>query len=201
MKRILFTTLAVSASISAFAANAINFDVNTGSTGINSNQTVGWQFNVNTEITVTHLAWYDHDQDGIDRHEVGIWAPDGTLITSDILPGGTAATLDGIWRIIDVADVVLTVGNGYIVGGYNGNTSTDVLKYDVNDTVASQLTFVDATFSNINGNFERPTNFSAAVSGFYGPSFNYVDGAVPEPGSMIALGAGIAALLRRRKKA
>jgi len=199
MKRILLVMLATIASVSAFANHILDFDVNSGNTGINGNQTVGWQFDVNTQIIVTHLSWYDHGQDGIDEHEVGLWDTGGNLLVSAVLGSGTSEALDGIWRTVDVADTILTVGSGYIVGGYNGATSTDVLKANVSQTVASEITFVDATFSNFGATLDRPTIFSVASSGFYGPSFQYQ--AVPEPATMVALGLGAAALLRRRRKA
>ncbi len=182
---------------SALAGHAVDFDTATGLAGGNSDQSVGWQFDVIKPVSVTHLSWYDDGQDGLSvDHKVGIWAPDGTLLTSVVIPKGTAATLDGIWRVVPVPSISLSAGTGYIVGGYNGANSTDRLAFNVAQTVAPQLAFFDATYSFINGIFERPTNFSAADNGFYGPSFNFV---VPAPGALSALGLlGLAAGRRRR---
>jgi len=200
IRKVSALTGALVLSGAVMAQHAINFDDGSGLIGANSDQSVGWQFDVNTAVFATHLAWHDDGGDGlVARHEVGIWDSGGTLLTSAIIPAGTVATLDGIWRVVDIPDVLLAVGSGYIVGGYNGSTS-DVMRYDVdNHVVDSRLDFVDATFSGINGIFERPTSFSVADTGFYGPSFKL--DAVPEPATMAALGLGVAAMLRRRRRA
>ena len=161
--------------------NVIEFDEETGSNGTNSNQSVGWQFDVLEPITVQALTWFDEDQDGLSvAHETGIWNPAGTLLVSVVIPAGTAADLRGVWRSVPVSPVVLTPGNGYIVGGFNGSPLTDRLAFNVVHTfVHPSINYVDATFSGINGIFERPTSFSGAETGFYGPSFQLSLG--PEP--------------------
>lgn len=182
---------------SAAAGPVLNFNEATGSTGFNNDQSVGWQFDVLSLITVTHLSWHDDGGDGLSRaHEVGIWSPSGALITSAVVPAGTAATLDGQWRVVPISPVNLTPGVGYIVGGYNGLNSTDRLAADVTHTfVDPAIRFIDATFSGANGIFERPTNFSSATTGFYGPSFN----TIPAPSSLVLLGIGGLASARRRR--
>jgi hypothetical protein len=154
-------------------SNVLEYDVETGSAGGQSDQSVGWQFDVVETITVQALTWADEDLDGLSHsHETGIWAPDGTLLVSVVIPVGTEADLRGIWRSVSVEPVVLTPGTGYIVGGLNASGSTDRLAFDVDLTfVNPAIHFVDATFAPANGNFERPTNFSSAFNGFYGPSF------------------------------
>lgn len=184
----------------AMAQHAIDFDHASGSIGANNGQSVGWQFDVNTSVLATHLTWYDENGDGlVVDHDVAIWDPSGAMIASANIGAGTSETLDGLWRTVDITDVVLSVGAGYIIGGYNPTTS-DVLRSDVTSHVVdSRLDFVDATFSGFGATLERPTNFSVASTGFYGPSFNLAP--VPEPATMAALGLGAAALLRRRRKA
>ncbi len=53
------------------------------------------------------------------------------------------------------------------------------------DIFNPDISFVSATFSNINTALERPTIFSSATSGFYGPSFTVSTTAVPEPSSIL----------------
>lgn len=184
----------------AMAQHAVDFDHASGFVAASSGQAIGWQFDVVSAITATHLSFYDEGLDGLgEAHDVAIWAPDGTMIASATIGAGTSETLDGIWRVVDIADVVLNVGAGYIVGGYDA-TGADFVRFDVTGhTVDASLSFVDATFSGPVGSLVRPTSFSVASTGFYGPGFKV--GVVPEPATMAALGLGAAVLIRRRRKA
>src|SRR6266850_1829606 len=75
------------------------FNAATGNSGANQNQSVGWQFNVTTALTVTGLSWYDEGANGlVVGHTVGIWNPVGTLLTSVFVPAGTVGFLDGLLR-------------------------------------------------------------------------------------------------------
>jgi hypothetical protein len=188
------------------AANPVLiFNTATGGSGANQNQSVGWQFNVNTSLTVTGLSWYDDGANGLAvGHTVGIWDPLGNLLSSVFIPAGTAAGLDGQFRTIAIAPIVLPVGVGYIVGGENFSANTERLASDVTQTVDSRITYFDATFSNINSGFTRPTSFSVATTGFYGPSFSVNNGSsVPEPGTLVLLGTGltgaVGAVRKRRR--
>jgi hypothetical protein len=128
------------------------------------------------------MSWFDEGGNGLSvAHQVGIWNPAGTLIaaTNVTIPSGTAATLDGNYRTVAIPATVLPVGNGYIVGGYNGSGSTDCLSFNVTQTPHPNITYIDATFSGINGIFERPTSFSAANNGFYGVGFQTDGGCTP----------------------
>lgn len=158
--------------------NAVDFDVDSGLCGSNSAQTIGWAFDVVNPVTITSMSWFDSFQDGLEvGHEVGIFAPDGTLIpeTNVVIPAGTGAELDGIWRTVSIPPTTLPVGAGYIVGGYNG-AHGECLNFNVSQTVHPDLSYVGATFSPLNGIFERPTSNSAASNGFYGVSFQVSSG-------------------------
>jgi hypothetical protein len=137
--------LAVAAPFTANAAGVLTFNPATGGTGSNQNQSVGWQFNVLSPLTVTDLEWFDPNGPngaGLSTaHTVGIWNPAGTLLTSILIPAGTAAPLDGLFRFETVAPVSLAVGNGYVVGGENFATNTDRLACGSGGSCGSALNF------------------------------------------------------------
>jgi hypothetical protein len=199
-----FACLALSfaAAIVAKADPVLTFNPATGGSGLNQNQSVGWQFNVVTSITVTGLGWYDDGANGLaTAHTVGIWAPDGTLLASILIPAGTGASLDGQFRTIAIAPIVLGVGNGYIVGGENFSSNTERLASNVTQIVDPRIAYVDATFSLLDTGFTRPTFFSTATTGFYGPSFSVAGTApVPEPATIFLLGTGVVGVLTKVRK-
>jgi hypothetical protein len=127
---------------------------------------------------------------------VGIWAPNGILLASVLVPAGAVGILDGQFRVINIAPLVLPVGNGYIVGGENFSTNTERLAFNVTQTVDPRITYFDATFSDVGSGFVRPTNFSVANTGFYGPGFSVLPAgpAVPEPTTLLLLGTGLAGI-------
>ena len=182
----------------AFATPVLTFTPPPNFTAANGDQSVGWQFNVTAPVTVTGLGWFDQNADGLSHaHQVGIWDPAGALLTSGTVPAGAAAGFDGQFRTIPVTPITLVPGNGYIVGGENFAASVDRIASDVpSQTLDPRVSYVDATFSGIGSGFTRPTSFSVAVTGFYGPSFS-----VPEPSSCVALAVGCAALVARRRRA
>ena len=113
------------------------------------------------------------------------------------MPSGTSAPLDGQFRTAAITPVTLTTGDGYIVGGLNSYANTERLADNVAQVLDARVAFVDATFSDFGTSLVRPTQFSSADTGFYGPSFS-VDGItpVPEPGAIALLtSAGIVGLL------
>lgn len=181
----------------------LTFDENTGGNAANQNQSVGWQFNVLQPLTVIGLGWFDERANGlVTAHTVGIWSPDGTLLTSVLVPAGTAAPLDGQFRAVFITPLVLPVGNGYIVGGENFFANTERLADNASQMVDPRIRYIDATFSTLGSGFTRPNQFSLAVTGFYGPSFSVKP--IPEPATIILLStglAGVGAAVRKRRKA
>jgi hypothetical protein len=116
LSRFLIAVLAFVPACVVWAVPAIQFNEATGGNGTNANQSVGWQFNVLAPITVTGLGWFDQGGDGLGHeHTVGIWGPGGALLTSILVPTGVAASLDGQYRTVPIAPLLLSVGDGYIV--------------------------------------------------------------------------------------
>ena len=191
--------LFVAASI---ASPIVTFDHTSGVSPRNLDQNVGWQFDVLLAINVTGLGWYDHNQDGLESaHEVGIWNHEGTLLASGTVPAGTAGLLDNVFRTVKIEPLELGVGAGYVVGGLNYLSSGDRLLSNVTQSVASSVRFIDATFSPITGILSRPTGFSLASNGFYGPMvFIREAGTLPAPTTIALFSFGFAGLAWLRSR-
>ena len=184
----IFLIVGVAAPAAAASAPAITFNEASGVSGTNQNQTVGWQFDVLVPVVVTGLGWFDQGANGLGTaHTVGIWAPNGTLLTSVVVPAGTGAPLDGQYRIADIPDILVPVGTGYIIGGENFSISNDRLVANALQVVDPRIHFVDATYSLVGSGFVRPTNFSIADTGFEGP----MAALMPEPATLLLIGTGL----------
>lgn len=194
-----YGVLAMLWASSSMAGPVLDFDQSLGGTGLNRDQTVGWEFNVVEPVAVTHLAWFDQDQNGLSSsHRVGLWDPDGSLVAESEVSSGTSSPLDGIWRIMDVADVVLPAADGYVIGGTNTASSTDRLVAGLFDiSLDARIEHVETRYSDFGTELMLPPLSSVAVVGFYGPGFNVAP--IPEPNTLLLLiigGSGV--LLRRR---
>lgn len=177
------------ASGSTLGIFAVEFLPGSGSCGSNNSQSVGWQFDVLNPVTVTAMCWFDEGGNGTEvDHEVAIWDPAGNMIASTnvTVPMGTAAMLDGNWRVVDIPPTLLAPGNGYIVGGQNASHS-ECLSFNVSQTVHPDINFFDATYGGGVAPLERPTSFSGAINGFYGVSFQL---GLNVPGTAFCFGDG-----------
>ena len=62
---LIVTVLVTSDYTQAIATPVLTFNEATGGRGSNSDQSVGWEFNVVTSITVTDLGWFDEERNGL----------------------------------------------------------------------------------------------------------------------------------------
>jgi hypothetical protein len=201
----LLTIVLVPQSVYAQNLPALTFTEASGTSGLNQDQAVGWQFDVVENVTVTGLGWFDEGLNGlVTSHEVGIWSPTGTLLASTTVSAGTVNSLVGQFRTAFITPIVLTPGTGYIVGGLNSANNTERLAGNVTpQTTDTRIVYFDATFSDTTTTLVRPTQFSSASTGFYGPSFSIAP-AAPEPstGALFAASGmlGFVALRQRRRR-
>lgn len=176
-----------------------------------TDQTVGWQFTANDDISVTDLGFYDiTPSTPLDKtHEVGLWTLGGMLLASTTIQ--TTSTLVGDFRFEAITPVALTAGSSYLIGaaftGPFDSATSDRYRIPASRTLATEIT-IDGSARNANGGgFGAPTIVSAGI-GRFGPNFQFTVAAappppIPEPGTYALMGLGLAGLaglgrLRRR---
>ncbi len=192
---------------SLVADPVLSFNPATSSTASNYNQTVGWEFDVLTPITITGLGWYDQGLNGLGfSHMVGIWDSSGDLVISALVASGTTDPLDGDFRTVTIAPLVLEPGD-YTIGGQNFANSTDQVAFNTPPTTESGVDFLTGEYSSGSG-FVDPTDPTGTKDCCWGPSFTTGStggGPVttPEPtgaSALLALGILGAALARKRAR-
>lgn len=84
---------------------------------LNSDFSIGWRFQVNTNIAITSLGVYDENSDGLNSsHPVGLYNDAGILLASVTVPSGTAGTLVNNFRYANLGSTLyLTSGQIYRV--------------------------------------------------------------------------------------
>lgn len=169
--------------------------------GTNPALNLGWSFTPTTNITVTGLGWWDHNQDGLlVSHDIGIWT-DGTMLLqgSDTVASAMAGTLVGEFRYKTLGiPINLTAGTTYVIGGVAG--TDDATGPVTGLTMSPSVTFGESRISVAGTLTYTGTHFGFNDPGIFGPNFQFFASA-PEPGS-IAMGAGmvLSALFAFRKR-
>jgi hypothetical protein len=172
---------------------------------------VGWDFQVNSPITITQVGWYDYGHDGLlQSYQVGIWEdPNAQLDAGNFsrnstellgsgsgitIPSGTTAPLEGAYRVVNL-DSPLTLQPGeYQLGGLETQTSqsADAVQYILLNNGGAPYTPADNPAITIGQPFagDLPPNsdaFGPTFSGFLvygvelGPMLFQV---VPEPSNL-----------------
>ena len=170
--------------------------------------TLGFQFRVESDITVTALGAFDYLGDGfVTPHSVGIWTlAGGTPLATAAIPAGTVGSLAGQFRYVAIAGLSLSAHTEYIIGASEFyGTINDIYAGSVPVpafSTASQVTFLGERGAGEAPGLVFPTvHFDALSPATFGANFQF--DAVPEPSAWALLGCGLAlfACARRYAKA
>jgi hypothetical protein len=186
-------------------ALSLAYDIGgTGRTAGSSTHVLGWEFDVTSPTTVIGLGFWDEGSDGIAGTDVGIWDRFGTLLVSASVsssdPLVTSAHAAGDWRVRSVADVLLPVGIGYVIGAVmNGDTFRVDGSQGLTHATIAGINYIHDRFTS-SSNLVFPTgytNLPTILPGYAGPTFF-----VPEPTTALLLTGGLLGFLaaaRRRR--
>lgn len=168
--------------------------------------TLGFQFRVESDITVTALGAFDYLGDGfVTPHIIGIWTlAGGAPIATATVPFGTVGSLVGQFRYVDIPGISLSANTEYIIGAseYYGSTS-DLYAGAV--PVPAFSTPSAVTFLGQRGAGEAPglvfptVHFDAFSPATFGASFQFVS--IPEPSTWVLLDWGLVVFACARRYA
>jgi len=196
------TLIAASCSVNTYASIVVDVS-NQGVGDFNGNWTLGYEFTANSNMNLTHLGFFDWNQDGLaQNHQIGIWDTAGNLLSTATV--GNADPLTGFFRYTPIAPLTLTAGQNYIIGASNYRIDQAVRSDlgGINLLVSPDISIVDGRWGN-GANLGFPGNSTSDPSIFYPTvSFQYTI-AVAEPASGMALlfAVTVVAVRRRRRDA
>jgi hypothetical protein len=172
--------------------------------------TIGYEFQVSSDISVTELGWYAPNIDvGLsEAHLVGIWnVSGGDPLAQTTILSGTGSTLDTGFRYESLgSSLTLFAGNNYVIGGVAGTLDPYVGKVSLSSIVSNDpsVSYLEprAILSADPFQFPGVPGSSEDNAGYFGPNFKVAP--VPVPAAVWLFGSGLLGLIgiaRKRKAA
>ncbi|MCK5103213.1 MAG: PD40 domain-containing protein, partial [Cyclobacteriaceae bacterium] len=120
-----------------------SFDITGTNSFTTADLTLGWEFLVNSNITVTSLGFLDVDSDGLlASHEIGLWDSGGNLLGYVTVTPASAPNVDDFLYENLTTPIDLTSGNSYRIAAY---VYGDAFVYSGNNIVTDpSITFGDS---------------------------------------------------------
>jgi hypothetical protein len=171
--------------------------------GSSGSELVGWQFTVNSPISVTDLGLYCGDLPfggpAPDSGMVGLWASSGTLLASVNVQTSDAMTLG--FKYHEVPSTLLNVGQNYIVAALLPPSGSRWFASGTSGAIFSpEISWVARSFIFASDLSSAPTSDiwpDGGPIGFFAASFEYTT--IPEPSTFTLLGLAAAALMVCRR--
>ncbi len=166
-----------------------------------SSWTLGYEFSLSADSSVTGLGFFDIDGVYGDT-TVGLWTSSGTLLGTVNTNSNTVtevSTNNGLWswEFMDF-NLLLSAGD-YIVGSW-GVSGMDYFYTDSDSIIENVLEFADDRYSSTGANFAFPNTVDGgATIGYLGANIMFDDStSVPEPSTLAIFALGIMGLASRR---
>jgi hypothetical protein len=164
--------------------------------------TVGWTFQPTAGISVTSLGALTYALPS-GSTDVGLWDASGTLLASVVV--NSSSTLVDQSRYVAITPLLLTAGQTYYLGEYSAAGAIQSIAINPNEpsgpdgyaTMGPYIQLEAAAYGNPAFGFPTITE-GAPGSAIVAPNFQFQP--VPEPSELGLLGAGLIAVLAKRRR-
>jgi len=165
---------------------------NTGWSTSSGSYTVGFEFRVNSILSVTHLGVADWYNNGLSTFapQVGVWDTNGNLLVSVTVPMGAAADLAEVQSNPSVTyyfqalgtPVTLNPGTYVIANQHSQIAGSQVFSWGGSMTWDAAVTWVRGRATSAGTNFAFPNSiFYTAGQAYIGPNFKFTNSTVAGP--------------------